>query len=88
MRWLLIPVLALAGALIARSFFMGALDEVALRGAWAVRGLFEVSWGNLRAALRTDAGVKIAVGFVAGALVGAGLAFAVGKRRGGGRRRR
>ena len=87
MRWLLIPVLALAGALIARSFFMDALDEVALRGAWAVRGLFDVSWSNIRAALKTDAGMKIAVGFGVGAIVGAGLAVAMGKRRGGRRRR-
>lgn len=79
MRWLLIPLFAFMGALIARSFFLDSLEEMAFRATWAARELIDVSWDNFRNAMRTDTGQKIAAGFVAGGLAGFATAWTVGK---------
>jgi hypothetical protein len=85
-RWLLVPILAVAGVLIVRSFFLDVVDEVALRAAWAARGLFDLDADLLRTALKTEAGKKLAAGFAGGGAAGVGLAWAAGRR--GGRRSR
>lgn len=79
MRWLLIPLFALMGALIARSFFLDALEEIAFRGVWEMRQHITVNWDNFRQALRTDTGQKIFAGFVVGGLLGFASAWTVGK---------
>lgn len=81
MRWLLIPLFALMGALIARSFFLDALEEMAFRGFWAAREHIAFNWDNFRSAMRTDTGQKIAAGFVVGGLAGFATAWTVGKLR-------
>jgi hypothetical protein len=81
MRWLLIPLFALMGALIARSFFLDGIEEMAFRAVWAGRELIEVNSDNIRRALRTDTGQKIAAGFVVGGLAGFATAWTVGKLR-------
>jgi hypothetical protein len=81
MRWLLIPLLALMGALIARSFFLDAIEEMAFRAAWAGREFVKIDWENFRLAMKTDTGQKIAAGFVIGGLMGFASAWTVGKLR-------
>ena len=81
MRWFLIPLFALMGALIARSFFLTFIEESAFRIAWEATEFVKVDWDLFKRALRTDTGTKIATGFIIGGMAGFMSAWTVGKLR-------
>lgn len=81
MRFLLIPLGAFVGALIARGFFLDAADELVFRAAWAAIDVIHITTRDVRLFLKTDAGQKIAAGAVIGLVSGFAVAWMMGKLR-------
>ena len=79
LRWLLIPLFAFMGALIARSFFLDFLEEAAFRAVWAASDYVKIDWELFKRLMRTEPGQKILVGFVIGGVAGFASAWVVGK---------